>query len=66
MSFVGPRPEVPRYVDRYTPEQQSTPQLQARHHRPRHAGFPRRETLLRGATDVEDFYVKHCIPGSSA
>lgn len=62
MSFVGPRPEVPRYVERYTPEQR-----QLLNYKPGITDlatlvFRDEETLLRGATDVEEFYVKHCIP----
>ena len=62
MSFVGPRPEVPRYVERYTPEQR-----QLLHFRPGVTDlatlvFRDEEVLLRNATDVEEFYVQHCIP----
>lgn len=62
MSFVGPRPEVPRYVDRYTPEQR-----QLLEHRPGITDlatlvFRDEETLLRNAANVEEFYVEHCIP----
>lgn len=62
MSFVGPRPEVPRYVDRYTAEQR-----QLLNYKPGITDlatlvFRDEESLLRGAEDVEEFYVKHCIP----
>jgi lipopolysaccharide/colanic/teichoic acid biosynthesis glycosyltransferase len=62
MSFVGPRPEVSRYVARYTPEQR-----QILNYKPGITDlatlvFRDEEALLRGATDVEEFYVKHCIP----
>ncbi len=62
MSFVGPRPEVPRYVDRYTPEQR-----QLLNYLPGITDlatliFRDEETLLRNATNVEEFYMQHCIP----
>lgn len=62
MSFVGPRPEVPRYVDRYTPEQR-----QLLDHKPgitdlATLAFRNEEILLRNADNVEEFYVQHCIP----
>lgn len=62
MSFVGPRPEVPRYVERYTPEQR-----QLLNYKPGITDlatlvFRDEEALLRSATDVEEFYVKQCIP----
>ncbi len=62
MSFVGPRPEVPRYVERYTPEQRRLLE-----HRPGITDlatlvFRDEETLLRNAANVEEFYVEHCIP----
>ena len=62
MSFVGPRPEVPRYVERYTQEQR-----QLLNYKPGITDlatlvFRDEETLLRNATNVEEFYVEHCIP----
>ncbi len=62
MSFVGPRPEVPRYVERYTPEQR-----RILNYRPGITDlatlvFRDEETLLRNAANVEEFYVEHCIP----
>ena len=62
MSFVGPRPEVPRYVDLYTPDQRQILQ-----HKPGITDlasllFRNEEDLLRGADDVEQFYVRYCLP----
>jgi lipopolysaccharide/colanic/teichoic acid biosynthesis glycosyltransferase len=62
MSFVGPRPEVPRYVARYTAEQRALLD-----HKPGITDlatlvFRDEQTLLRSAADVEEFYVRHCIP----
>lgn len=62
MSFVGPRPEVPRYVELYTPEQREILQ-----HKPGITDmatllFRNEEALLRGSPNVEDFYVQYCLP----
>jgi lipopolysaccharide/colanic/teichoic acid biosynthesis glycosyltransferase len=62
MSLVGPRPEVARYVDRYTPEQREILK-----HRPgitdmASVQFRNEQELLSGATDLDDFYVRHCLP----
>ncbi len=62
MSFVGPRPEVPRYVDRYTPEQRQILNFKPGITDLATLVFRDEETLLHGAADVEEFYVKHCIP----
>lgn len=62
MSFVGPRPEVPRYVEAYTPDQREILE-----HKPGITDiatllFRNEEALLRGAKDVEAFYLAHCLP----
>jgi len=62
MSFVGPRPAVPRYVAHYTPEQR-----QLLNYKPGITDlatlvFRDEETLLRNAKNVEEFYVQQCIP----
>lgn len=62
MSFVGPRPEVPRYVDRYTPEQRQLLKFKPGITDLATLVFRDEETLLRGAKNVEEFYVAHCIP----
>lgn len=62
MSFVGPRPEVPRYVDRYTPEQRQLLDYKPGITDLATLVFRDEEALLRGAEDVEEFYVNHCIP----
>ncbi len=66
MALVGPRPEVPRYVALYTPEQRevlSVPpgitgvtQIQYRHE----------ETLLRDAADPEALYLQEIMPAKLA
>lgn len=62
MSFVGPRPEVPRYVDTYTPEQRQVLLLKPGITDLASLLFRDEETLLRGVPDVEDFYVRYCMP----
>ena len=62
MSFVGPRPEVPRYVARYTAEQRQLLDFKPGITDLATLVFRDEETLLHGAKDVEEFYVQHCIP----
>jgi len=62
MSFVGPRPEVPRYVDRYTPEQREILQYKPGITDVATLLFRSEEALLRGSPNVEDFYVQYCLP----
>jgi lipopolysaccharide/colanic/teichoic acid biosynthesis glycosyltransferase len=62
MSFVGPRPEVPRYVEQYTPEQREILQYKPGITDMATLLFRNEETLLRGATDVEEFYLRYCVP----
>jgi lipopolysaccharide/colanic/teichoic acid biosynthesis glycosyltransferase len=62
MSLVGPRPEVPRYVRHYTPDQRAM-----LWHKPGITDlaslcFRDEEALLANAADVEEFYIQHCIP----
>lgn len=62
MSFVGPRPEVPRYVDCYTPEQREILQCKPGITDMATLLFRNEEALLRGSPDVEGFYVQYCLP----
>jgi lipopolysaccharide/colanic/teichoic acid biosynthesis glycosyltransferase len=62
MTFVGPRPEVPRYVDLYTPEQREILQLTPGLTDNATLLFWNEESLLAGCEDVEGFYLKHCVP----
>jgi lipopolysaccharide/colanic/teichoic acid biosynthesis glycosyltransferase len=62
MSLVGPRPEVGRYVSHYTPAQRAILR-----HKPGITDlaslcFRDEETLLANADNVEDFYIRYCIP----
>ncbi|MBE0542917.1 MAG: sugar transferase [Verrucomicrobia bacterium] len=62
MSFVGPRPEVARYVEHYTPEQREILRLKPGITDLASVLFRNEEELLRGSKDVEGFYVQHCLP----
>ena len=62
MSFVGPRPEVQRYVDRYTPEQREILKLKPGITDMATMLFRDEESLLAGCDDVEGFYLRHCVP----
>src|SRR5438093_250933 len=62
MSFVGPRPEVPRYVDGYTPNQREILRYKPGITDVATLLFRNEEALLRGSQDVEAFYVQHCLP----
>jgi hypothetical protein len=62
MSFVGPRPEVPRYVERYTPEQREILKYVPGITDVATLLFRNEEVLLRGTADVEGFYLQYCLP----
>lgn len=62
MSFVGPRPEVPKYVERYTEEQRQILKEKPGITDLATLVFRDEESLLRHATNVEEFYVQHCVP----
>src|SRR5688500_17173498 len=62
MSLVGPRPEVARYVQCYTPEQR-----QILRHKPGITDlatlyFRDEEALLGNTARLEEFYIQHCLP----
>ncbi len=62
MSLVGPRPEVPRYVEHYTPEQLEVLRCKPGITDLASLLFRDEEALLRGAADVEQFYLRYCLP----
>jgi lipopolysaccharide/colanic/teichoic acid biosynthesis glycosyltransferase len=62
MSLVGPRPEVPRYVELYTPAQREILKLAPGITDLATLEFRNEEELLRGAADQERFYVEYCLP----
>jgi len=62
MSFVGPRPQVPRFIEHLT-----SAQREMLRHRPGITDiatlrFRNEQELLAGAADVDDFYTRHCLP----
>jgi lipopolysaccharide/colanic/teichoic acid biosynthesis glycosyltransferase len=62
MSFVGPRPEVPRYVSCYSEEQRAVLQLQPGITDLATLEFRDEESLLASVADPEAFYVAECVP----
>jgi lipopolysaccharide/colanic/teichoic acid biosynthesis glycosyltransferase len=62
MSFVGPRPEVPKYVERYTSEQRQVLSLKPGITDLATLEFRNEEELLKSAEDVELFYLSYCVP----
>src|SRR6266446_3527741 len=62
MSLVGPRPEVPRYVRHYTPEQRAILRFKPGITDLASLCFRNEEALLGNADDLEEFYVRHCLP----
>lgn len=62
MSFVGPRPEVSRYVERYTPEQREVLNYKPGITDAATMFFRNEEAFLSGSQDVEDFYLRYCLP----
>lgn len=61
MSLVGPRPEVPRYVEHYTSEQRQILQYQPGITDLASLYFRNEGMLLCNAPDVERFYLEHCM-----
>lgn len=62
MSLVGPRPEVPRYVEKYLPSQRVVLDVRPGITDLASIEFRREEELLASATDVEQFYIEQCMP----
>ena len=62
MSFVGARPEVPRYVAAYTPEMYATLLLPAGITGEASIAFRDEAALLAGAPDVDAAYVERVLP----
>src|SRR5436305_6289315 len=57
MSLVGPRPEVPHMVDRYTAEERAVLDVRPGITDPASLRYANEEELLRGVDDVEDYYL---------
>jgi len=62
MSLVGPRPEVPHYVDLYTPEQRKVLELLPGITDPASIRFRNESELLAGCNDPERYYVERIMP----
>ena len=62
MSFVGTRPEVPRYVQHYTAEMYATLLLPAGVTSEASIAFKDENILLDSASDVDDAYIKVVLP----
>lgn len=62
MTFVGTRPEVPKYVDAYTPEMMATLLLPAGVTSEASLRFRNEDTLLSWGADVDETYVKEILP----
>lgn len=63
MSYVGTRPEVTKYVKRYTPEMMATLLLPAGVTSEASIKYKDEEKLLEAADDVDEVYVKQVLPG---
>lgn len=63
MSFVGTRPEVPKYVDQYTPEMYATLLLPAGVTSEASIRYKDEDQLLESAENVDDVYVNQVLPG---
>ncbi len=62
MSLVGPRPEVPRYVELYTADQREVLRLKPGITDEASLAFRDEEQMLAQAGDAEKFYVERCMP----
>ena len=63
MSFVGTRPEVTKYVNRYTPEMYATLLLPAGITSIASISYKDEDELLANTDNVDDVYVNEVLPG---
>ena len=63
MTFVGTRPEVPKYVAAYTPEMMATLLLPAGITSEASIRYKDEDKLLSDADDVDEMYVQKVLPG---
>lgn len=63
MTFVGTRPEVPKYVATYTPEMMATLLLPAGITSEASIRYKDESVLLDAAADVDEVYVEKVLPG---
>lgn len=62
MSFVGTRPEVPKYVDRYTPAMYSTLLMPAGITSLASIKFKNEDRMLESSTNIDDDYISIILP----
>ena len=62
MTFVGTRPEVPRYTERYTPEMMATLLLPAGITSEASIAYKDEDKLLSSASDTDKVYVEEVLP----
>lgn len=62
MTFVGTRPEVPKYVELYTPEMRATLLLPAGVTSETSIFFKNEDQLLSGIDNIDETYVKDILP----
>lgn len=62
MSFVGPRPEVAKYVDLYSPDQRLVLELRPGITDLASIGYFNESEMLKGSPDPETFYTGHIMP----
>ena len=63
MTFVGTRPEVPKYTEQYTPEMMATLLLPAGVTSLASIYYKDEDKLLDGAEDTDKVYVEQVLPG---
>lgn len=66
MSFVGPRPEVPRYVAAYSPRMMATLLVPAGLTSPASVAYRGEDELLGKAADPEEYYKRELLPRKMA
>ena len=66
MSFVGTRPEVPRYVSSYTDEMKATLLLPAGVTSVASITYKDEDQLLQNAQNVDEVYINEVLPGKMA
>ena len=62
MSFVGPRPEVRRYVDLYSDEQMKVLSVRPGITDPASIKYRNENDILSSASNPEEYYIQHIMP----
>jgi lipopolysaccharide/colanic/teichoic acid biosynthesis glycosyltransferase len=62
MSFVGPRPEVRRYVDLYSKEQMKVLSVRPGITDPASIKYRNENDILSSASNPEEYYIQHIMP----